>query len=188
MDSEIQEAFQKELTCLVCLNFLLDPVTIVCGHSFCRSCLCLFWEQVEVPASCPGMDNDQNRQTSKPVFFWRFWRPLSEKPISGNSWSMRNICVGPRSRQRWSSVKPTRACSVWFALKVRSTRLTDIVPLKRLLRNPEWVMPLRALRKLEDGTPKRLKEYDEDDADWNFSLLSARTNLVSSDTVMEKMP
>ena len=53
MDSEIQEAFQKELTCLVCLNFLLDPVTIGCGHSFCRSCLCLFWEQAKVPASCP---------------------------------------------------------------------------------------------------------------------------------------
>ena len=53
MDSEIPEAFQKELTCLVCLNFLLDPVTIGCGHSFCRPCLCLFWEQAEVPASCP---------------------------------------------------------------------------------------------------------------------------------------
>ncbi|XP_043308679.1 tripartite motif-containing protein 43B-like [Cervus canadensis] len=53
MDSEIPEAFQKELTCLVCLKFLLDPVTIGCGHSFYRCCLCLFWEQAEVPASCP---------------------------------------------------------------------------------------------------------------------------------------
>nr|XP_020769971.1 tripartite motif-containing protein 43-like [Odocoileus virginianus texanus] len=53
MDLEIPEAFQKDLTCLVCLNFLLDPVTIGCGHSFCRSCLCLFWEQAEAPASCP---------------------------------------------------------------------------------------------------------------------------------------
>uniref|UniRef100_A0A8C6D9G3 Uncharacterized protein n=1 Tax=Moschus moschiferus TaxID=68415 RepID=A0A8C6D9G3_MOSMO len=50
---EIPEAFQKELTCLVCLNFLLAPVTTGCGHSFCRFCLCLFWEQAEVPASCP---------------------------------------------------------------------------------------------------------------------------------------
>ena len=53
MDSDIPEAFQKELTCLVCLNYLLDPVTMGCGHSFCRSCLCLFWEQAEDPASCP---------------------------------------------------------------------------------------------------------------------------------------
>ncbi|KAJ8798402.1 hypothetical protein J1605_001527 [Eschrichtius robustus] len=53
MHSDIPEAFQKELTCLVCLNYLLDPVTTGCGHSFCRSCLCLFWEQAEDPASCP---------------------------------------------------------------------------------------------------------------------------------------
>lgn len=53
MDSDIPEAFQKELTCLVYLNYLLDPVTIGCGHSFCRSCLCHLWEQVEDPASCP---------------------------------------------------------------------------------------------------------------------------------------
>jgi tripartite motif-containing protein 43/48/49/64/77 len=63
MDSEIPEAFQKELTCLVCLNFLLDPVTIGCGHSFCRSCLCLFWEQAKVPASCP-VCRQRSEQTS----------------------------------------------------------------------------------------------------------------------------
>uniref|UniRef100_A0A8C6D3Z7 Tripartite motif-containing protein 43-like n=1 Tax=Moschus moschiferus TaxID=68415 RepID=A0A8C6D3Z7_MOSMO len=63
MDSEIPEAFQKELTCLVCLNFLLAPVTTGCGHSFCRSCLCLFSEQAEVPASCP-VCRQQSEQTN----------------------------------------------------------------------------------------------------------------------------
>ena len=53
MDSEIPEAFQKELTFFICLNFLLDPVTIGCGHSSCRSCLCLFCEQVKVLATSP---------------------------------------------------------------------------------------------------------------------------------------
>ena len=75
---------------------------------------------------------------------------------------------------------------LWSALKVRSTRLTDIVQLKRLLRNSGWVMPLRALRKLGDGTPKRLKGYYDHDDDWNFSLLSASTNLVSNDKVVKK--
>ena len=63
MDSEISEPFQKELTCFICLNFLLDPVTIGCGHSFCRSCLCLFWEQAKVPASCP-VCRQRSEQTS----------------------------------------------------------------------------------------------------------------------------
>uniref|UniRef100_A0A8C4M123 Tripartite motif-containing protein 43-like n=1 Tax=Equus asinus TaxID=9793 RepID=A0A8C4M123_EQUAS len=39
MDMDIPQAFQKELTCLICLNCLMDPVTIDCGHSFCWSCL-----------------------------------------------------------------------------------------------------------------------------------------------------
>ena len=28
------------LECSVCLNLLCQPVTLVCGHSFCRACLC----------------------------------------------------------------------------------------------------------------------------------------------------
>ncbi|XP_062950891.1 tripartite motif-containing protein 43-like [Cynocephalus volans] len=53
MDSDIPEAFQKELTCLVCMNYFIDPVTIGCGHSFCSPCLFLSWEEAQTPARCP---------------------------------------------------------------------------------------------------------------------------------------
>ncbi|XP_062950886.1 tripartite motif-containing protein 43-like [Cynocephalus volans] len=53
MDSDISQAFQKELTCLICINYLIDPVTIGCGHSFCRPCLCLSWEEAQIPSPCP---------------------------------------------------------------------------------------------------------------------------------------
>ncbi|XP_004390547.1 tripartite motif-containing protein 43-like [Trichechus manatus latirostris] len=49
----MDSAFQKELTCFICLNYLTDPITIGCGHSFCRPCLCLSWEEAETPARCP---------------------------------------------------------------------------------------------------------------------------------------
>ncbi|XP_059123193.1 tripartite motif-containing protein 43B-like [Peromyscus eremicus] len=53
MESDISQAFQKELTCFICLSCLTDPVTITCGHSFCRACLHLFWEDIQPPVQCP---------------------------------------------------------------------------------------------------------------------------------------
>ncbi|KAL6055560.1 hypothetical protein STEG23_020542 [Scotinomys teguina] len=53
MESDISQAFQKELTCFICLSCLTDPVTISCGHSFCRACLQLSWEDIQLPVQCP---------------------------------------------------------------------------------------------------------------------------------------
>nr|XP_023414317.1 tripartite motif-containing protein 43-like [Loxodonta africana] len=49
----MDSAFQKELTCFICLKYLTDPVTIGCGHSFCQACVCLSWEEAKIPARCP---------------------------------------------------------------------------------------------------------------------------------------
>ncbi|XP_066895558.1 tripartite motif-containing protein 64-like [Kogia breviceps] len=53
MDSDTLQAFQNELTCSICMNYFIDPVTIDCGHSFCRPCLYLCWEEDQTPKSCP---------------------------------------------------------------------------------------------------------------------------------------
>ncbi|KAM9764474.1 tripartite motif-containing protein 64-like [Dama dama] len=53
MDSDTLQVFQSELTCSICMNCFLDPVTIDCGHSFCRPCLSLCWEEDQTPRSCP---------------------------------------------------------------------------------------------------------------------------------------
>ena len=49
----MSQAFREELACIVCLNYLTDPVTMGCGHSFCWSCFCASWEKAESPAYCP---------------------------------------------------------------------------------------------------------------------------------------
>ncbi|CAO2634062.1 Tripartite motif-containing protein 43C [Lemmus lemmus] len=53
MESDLLQAFQEELICFICMSFLTDPVTISCGHSFCRACLQLCREDSELPVHCP---------------------------------------------------------------------------------------------------------------------------------------
>ncbi|XP_040832689.1 tripartite motif-containing protein 43-like [Ochotona curzoniae] len=53
MDLDILHQVQQELSCAICLNYMMDPVTINCGHSFCRPCVCLTWEEAKSPVRCP---------------------------------------------------------------------------------------------------------------------------------------
>ena len=55
--------FQNEFQCTLCLDLLKDPVTIPCGHSFCKSCITGCWDQEHQMRvnSCP-----QCRRTFSP--------------------------------------------------------------------------------------------------------------------------
>uniref|UniRef100_A0A670KDX5 Zinc finger protein RFP-like n=1 Tax=Podarcis muralis TaxID=64176 RepID=A0A670KDX5_PODMU len=40
-------------TCSICLEYFRDPVSIPCGHSFCRSCIAQCWKERSSDFSCP---------------------------------------------------------------------------------------------------------------------------------------
>ncbi|XP_045408605.1 putative tripartite motif-containing protein 75 [Lemur catta] len=45
--------FQAEAKCPICLDYLRDPVTIECGHNFCRSCVQQSWADLQDSFPCP---------------------------------------------------------------------------------------------------------------------------------------
>ncbi|XP_051899480.1 zinc-binding protein A33-like [Pristis pectinata] len=46
------ECWTEETICPICLDFFTDPVSLECGHNFCRSCFTRYWER-EARNSCP---------------------------------------------------------------------------------------------------------------------------------------
>ncbi|XP_072255291.1 E3 ubiquitin/ISG15 ligase TRIM25-like [Pyxicephalus adspersus] len=44
---------RAELECSICLNIYTDPVTLKCGHSFCRVCIARMLDTQEGDYSCP---------------------------------------------------------------------------------------------------------------------------------------
>ncbi|XP_053147571.1 E3 ubiquitin-protein ligase TRIM7-like [Hemicordylus capensis] len=47
------EKLQDEATCPVCLDFFTDPVTLDCGHNFCRACIAQCWGEPPAVTACP---------------------------------------------------------------------------------------------------------------------------------------
>ncbi|KAM8980923.1 tripartite motif-containing protein 43-like [Sarcophilus harrisii] len=54
---------QSEITCSICRGYFCEPVTIRCGHSFCRACLSSSWRNGAPAFSCPECRQDsQDRE------------------------------------------------------------------------------------------------------------------------------
>ncbi|XP_065271860.1 zinc finger protein RFP-like [Emys orbicularis] len=47
------ESLQEEATCPVCLEYFTEPVTLECGHNFCRACISQCWVGSDTATSCP---------------------------------------------------------------------------------------------------------------------------------------
>uniref|UniRef100_A0A8C3SVK9 E3 ubiquitin-protein ligase TRIM41 n=1 Tax=Chelydra serpentina TaxID=8475 RepID=A0A8C3SVK9_CHESE len=55
------ETLQEEAVCAICLDYFTDPVSIGCGHNFCRVCITQLWggeEEGEVQAEYEAVGED----------------------------------------------------------------------------------------------------------------------------------
>ncbi|CAM5165538.1 unnamed protein product [Eretmochelys imbricata] len=47
------ESLQDEATCPICLEYFTEPVTLECGHNFCRACTTQCWGESDTGITCP---------------------------------------------------------------------------------------------------------------------------------------
>uniref|UniRef100_A0A8C4Y5G0 Uncharacterized protein n=1 Tax=Gopherus evgoodei TaxID=1825980 RepID=A0A8C4Y5G0_9SAUR len=60
------KSLRDEATCSICLSFFTDPVTIDCGHNFCRACIAQCWERPDTDISCPQCRETFPQRTLRP--------------------------------------------------------------------------------------------------------------------------
>uniref|UniRef100_A0A452HVU7 Tripartite motif containing 39 n=1 Tax=Gopherus agassizii TaxID=38772 RepID=A0A452HVU7_9SAUR len=60
------ESLQEEATCPICLEYFTEPVTLECGHNFCRACISQCWEGSDTAASCPQCRETVQQRNLRP--------------------------------------------------------------------------------------------------------------------------
>uniref|UniRef100_A0A8C3JH73 Uncharacterized protein n=1 Tax=Calidris pygmaea TaxID=425635 RepID=A0A8C3JH73_9CHAR len=60
------EILRDESCCSICLGIFQDPVSIHCGHNFCRSCITQTWEERTTNFSCPQCRETKSRKILRP--------------------------------------------------------------------------------------------------------------------------
>ncbi|XP_069775832.1 E3 ubiquitin-protein ligase TRIM39-like isoform X2 [Narcine bancroftii] len=63
------KSMREEAVCPICLEFFAEPVTIDCGHNFCRVCIEQHWWSERGAATCPQCRTRLPRNSARPNCF-----------------------------------------------------------------------------------------------------------------------
>ncbi|XP_054832429.1 uncharacterized protein LOC129327701 [Eublepharis macularius] len=67
VSQEAAAKLQEELSCSICLETFSDPVSIHCGHNFCRACITNYWSIGKNKTfSCPRCRETSRKKIVKP--------------------------------------------------------------------------------------------------------------------------
>ncbi|XP_062454592.1 zinc finger protein RFP-like [Rhea pennata] len=65
-ESDPLESLRKEASCSICLDYFSDPVSINCGHSFCRDCITRCSGKSERKFACPQCRGAAQKRKFRP--------------------------------------------------------------------------------------------------------------------------
>ncbi|XP_023130798.2 E3 ubiquitin-protein ligase TRIM16-like isoform X1 [Amphiprion ocellaris] len=141
------ELDQDQFCCSVCLDLLKEPVTIYCGHSYCRCCIEGCWDQEEEKGefSCP-----QCRETFIPRPVLRRNNMLAEvvrtlKRTSTKADSPPQACSGPAD-------VPCDFCSGTGRTKATMSCLTCLASYCAAHLEPHYCVPVLKKHQLVSAT------------------------------------
>ncbi|CAM4636566.1 unnamed protein product [Lepidochelys olivacea] len=60
------QSLQDEASCAICLEYFKDPVSVHCGHNFCRACITDYWEESDTNFSCPQCRETAQQRNFRP--------------------------------------------------------------------------------------------------------------------------
>ncbi|XP_069482934.1 E3 ubiquitin-protein ligase TRIM39-like [Ambystoma mexicanum] len=148
------ETLVQETTCCVCMTYYTDPVTIACGHSFCRLCLAQYWQ----PGRAAEFTCPQCRQVSEKGVNMRSNTQLANIVAIAKDLSLKveelrvaGECAAHREKLRLFCRKEQRPICVMCRYS-REHRAHEAVPIdeaalefKEKLKN--WLVPLKQEKK-----------------------------------------
>ncbi|KAF1498855.1 E3 ubiquitin-protein ligase TRIM39, partial [Eudyptula minor] len=90
------ERLHSEASCSICLAYFQDPVSIHCGHNFCRACITRCWEGLEVHFPCPQCRQTALQKSFRPsrelANIAEIARQLSLQAGGGGAAGRENLC------------------------------------------------------------------------------------------------
>ncbi|XP_061475684.1 tripartite motif-containing protein 10-like isoform X2 [Rhineura floridana] len=86
---------EEEAMCSICLEYLTDPVTLDCGHNYCRGCItnyCEAWEEQGVgPLKCPVCKEKMQKGDFRPN--WQLANIVEKIKLLALNKEGKDLCV-----------------------------------------------------------------------------------------------
>ncbi|XP_069097923.1 E3 ubiquitin-protein ligase TRIM39-like [Pleurodeles waltl] len=180
---------QEEATCSICLEYFTDPVSIECGHNFCRSCITQSWEGRDGNFPCPqcratssGKNLRPNRQLGNVV---EIAKQLHLPPVKPQE---QNLCEKHEEKLRLFCAEDQRmicvVCRESKEHKTHSASPVEEAAEEYKVKLQEW---LRSLRKEEEYKLKSKVKEEEQYKATKDRLRTEKKNLESEFEILQQL-